>query len=214
MDEQLERFFQIFISSVEAIGEEYLYTLYYDIELIKGSEIKDRQKRFLLKSAERTICNELYFHLRTSIANYRQVHQDFLGPSILQAEVQKRQIPELLHQMRLRKLSHNFIPDFIMHTPGNAEVHAFVIEVKSNRFLHNKELEYDLNKIAEFIERYRYERGIFLAINLNMNDIQNLITTSRFSDETRRNSNRIFIVTRDRHRIECEFTTLNNLVNE
>ena len=206
-------FFDMLLESIKAVDGQYLNTLYDSVLMIENSHTNNSQKHFLIKSAERTICNELYYQLRSRIDTHREVFPDYLQNTILQAEVQKHQIMEILDQMELVPLSRNFIPDFIMHTPGNAELHAFVIEVKSNINLTSRQIQYDLNKIAEFINRYRYQRGVFLAFNNSLDDLSELMQRCNFTKEALHESPNISVITRESNSYECQFDTLNNILN-
>lgn len=73
-----------------------------------------------------------------------------------------------------------YIPDFIIHTPSVDFYHAYIIEVKClwNESINNiniKNVWDDLDKINQFISRFNYQRGIFLAINTNPNYLRDVL---------------------------------------
>jgi hypothetical protein len=89
----------------------------------------------------------------------------------LQSEVRKETLsPQILaHFVIAMNLNRKYMPDFLLHTPGDFSNQLLVMEVKTNPNLSFEDIEYDLKKLAEFLdpERYRYEKGIFLSVNID-----------------------------------------------
>ena len=125
-----------------------------------GHRASWRRKRIgdaIVQTGERMFCYEFYHQLRNLLDEHRQIFQNVH----LQGELQKVQIITLLERYELQALSGNFIPDILLHSPGTAEFHPYVIEAKADRFLSWEDIGDDLSKISEFMTRYHYQRGIF-----------------------------------------------------
>jgi hypothetical protein len=83
-----------------------------------------------------------------------------------------------------------------MHSPGNANSHPFVIEVKCENELSSRKLIFDLEKIDQFITRYNYQRGIFLAVNINNELVQTRIDEVQDRINRLEGRNRIKIISK------------------
>jgi hypothetical protein len=85
----------------------------------------------------------------------------------LQSELIKSQVDQFIEMIyKITKLSKEFMPDFLLHTPGDFSNQLIVMEVKSTPTLSNAEFFADLLKIQEFINNYHYQKGIFVAVNV------------------------------------------------
>ena len=179
METQFKRFFEIFLEALHRIQPHYFETVYKSMDAIDVALGPYRHERRAVSSisrnGERIFCYELYHHLRILIDIEREQNYGFLPGAFLQAEVYKLQVLDLIERFGLEQLSRNFIPDFLVHTPGNADLHAFVVEVKVNRRLSVHSLSEDLNKLQEFITRYKYKRGIFLSVLTEWDYLTDLI---------------------------------------
>lgn len=71
----------------------------------------------------------------------------------------------------MENLDKDYMPDFILHSPGNFSNQLVVMEVKSNPRIRHDAIFYDVMKIAEFIQRFRYEQGVFVSVNSNPDQI-------------------------------------------
>jgi len=96
MDE-LERFRQLFIESLQDVEQSYYETIYHNLAALRGALPKRmfRDDDFI-KFAERIFCYELYYQLRTKFDNEKLVNPEFLQGAKIQGEVTKIQIVELL----------------------------------------------------------------------------------------------------------------------
>jgi hypothetical protein len=125
---------------------------------------------YLDRYHERVFCYEFYFRMRSRMEqlNNPDGTNAYVSKHIyLQSEVRKDQINRLLEKfLRVTRLSRSFMPDFILHTPGDFSNQLFVMEVKATPVLSLQSIQYDLRKIQEFITSYRYHEGIFLAVNI------------------------------------------------
>ena len=176
----LDIFLGLFVDAVDHVGPEYMRTLYGDMDNVLHLMQNEAQRRAidrfviednLVKTGERIFCYELYHQLRLRMSPMA----DLFNRVYLQGELRKSQIMPLLDRMDLEPLSGNYIPDFLLHTPGSADDHPYVIEVKTDRFLSYPQVTADIKKIVEFLTLYHYQRGIFLSINTSNAFIANHI---------------------------------------
>lgn len=134
--------------------------------LQEGAELQEIIKEYLNRYDERVFCYELYHQVRSLMDEYMEKHPDLILPFHFQAELRKEQISELVKKhFEVEALDHTYIPDFLLHSPGNFEYQGLVIEVKSAPDLQFAPIQADLLKIQEFITRYKYQKGIFLVVN-------------------------------------------------
>ena len=164
----LDRFEELVIEALNNVPRLYYTTVYKNIESFKsafwgiqGHLNDDKFERY----GERVFCYEFYHQLRILIDNERLVKPEFLSGANLQGEVNKMQLIELAKSLVLDPLSNRFVPDFLMHSAGDSSTHAFVIEVKCVNDLSWHAMFSDLLKINQFIERYHYQRGLFITVN-------------------------------------------------
>jgi hypothetical protein len=179
MENEHEQFISIFKDAVDQVPDEYFSTVYYNMQNIKGL-LKNRgafRDSEFHRHCERIFCYELYHQLRILVDDLKQRQPNFLDGAFLQGELQKMQIIEFNQKLGLEDLSAEHIPDFLVHTPGSELRQVAIIEVKATPFLNFNSLFEDIHKIAEFIERYRYEFGLFLAVNINPDRVVDIIQT-------------------------------------
>ncbi|MRX41326.1 hypothetical protein GJU43_18720 [Flavobacterium sp. LC2016-23] len=198
MDE-LNIFENLIIIALSNVNQSYYQTTYNNIQNFRRA-LEYRNGRFFNNDferfGERVFCYEFYHQLRILIDNERINNPLFLDGALLQAEVEKMQIIELVERFGLRILRGRMSPDFLMHTPGNANFHPYVIEVKCEHELSSRKLLFDLEKIDQFITRYNYQRGIFLAINVNNELIQTRIDEIQERINELEGRNRIKIISK------------------
>ncbi len=215
-EERLNRFFVLFIDSVNNVAASYIRTVYGEMEMVAQMlnhyERRNLVGNDLIKTGERIFCYELYHQLR--------MRMDAENPNIfnnvfLQGELRKHQLEPLLDRFGLRRLSYNFIPDLLLHSPGNADEHPYVIEIKTTRFLAEPELADDIEKIAEFICNYDYQRGVFLGINLSIETLTTMIINSERIIQIPRIQeikNRITIAVRENENIQTQHQLLSEII--
>lgn len=181
MDE-LERFLQLFIESLQEVDQDYYQTVYRNLSALRGGvsgRALSRRGRFIdddfIRYSERIFCYELYHQLRRKFDDEKELNPNFLQDTKIQAEVKKMQVASLIQHFGLQALGREFIPDILVHTPGDAEYHPFVIEVKCMDNVSEAEVWYDIDKINHFITRYNYQRGIFLSVNSDFNYLRDII---------------------------------------
>lgn len=198
--EELNIFENLIIEALSNIDQSYYQTTYNNIQNFRHA-LEYRNGRFFNNDferfGERVFCYEFYHQLRILIDNERNKTPKFLDGTLLQAEVEKMQIIELVERFGLRTLRGRMSPDFLMHSPGNANAHPFVIEVKCENELSSRKLFFDLEKINQFIIRYNYQRGVFLAINVNNELIQTRINEVQDRINQLEGRNRIKIISKE-----------------
>lgn len=219
MEEQLNRFFELFIAAMQNIDEEYLHTTYNNLHFQNVPQLRNVmfEDGILYRFGERVYCYELYHQLRNLIDIERVENPGYLPGCYLQGELKKLQILELLDHFNLEHLGERFTPDLLMHTPGNMDLNAYVIEVKVSLGLTVNEASRDIRKILRFIHAFGYRKAIFLAINTSQEEFSNLLNNDASPDAvknviTEELASQIFIVTKRWHDEQIEYTTLNTLL--
>lgn len=165
---EIERFQELILIALANVDNSYYKTTYHNIENFKmafGHRLGIFKGNDFERYGERVFCYEFYHQLRKLVDTERVANVNFLNESKLQAEVQKMQIIELEESLGLNPMSSEFAPDFLMHSPGNANAHPCVIEVKCEHDISARKVLRDLLKLNEFIIKYNYQSGIFLSIN-------------------------------------------------
>lgn len=170
----------------DSLSGDYIAKLYYGLNYWKNTEdyinvvahdtrFKNEFTYYLERYHERVFCYELYHQLRSRMDGSKRAY----GNIFLQSEVRKEKLPhELLEFFRLTEnLAKNYMPDFLLHTPGDFTNQLVVMEVKVNPKILISDIAYDINKVAEFMNQknYRYERGIFLSVNVQAEYVFSLI---------------------------------------
>ena len=100
--------------------------------------------------------------------------------TILQAELRKSKVISEIEQLLGIEITDGvYYPDFLIHEPDTFD-NDLIIEVKANPKLSIEDMKKDILKIEQFIKKYHYKKGIFLAININDDDdkLEQLITNA------------------------------------
>ncbi|MGH1144280.1 hypothetical protein [Bacillus pseudomycoides] len=141
-----------------------------------GSQDQKREKLipYLSRHHERVFCYELYHQLR------KIMEQNNLNEKvILQAELRKPQVSSEIEQLfGIQSTDGVYYPDFLIHEPDTYDNQDLIIEVKANPRLTVEDMKKDILKIDQFINRYKYKKGIFLAININEDRRKQLLTNA------------------------------------
>ncbi|HVV55171.1 MAG TPA: hypothetical protein VHC47_07600 [Mucilaginibacter sp.] len=184
--DELDEFLALFCTAIQNVDGEYMRTIYHEMAYVVDIINNENQQQYMrrnvvgndiVRTGERIFCYELYHQLRLLMGPMR----DQFPHLYLQGELRKHQVPELLEAMNIGELDGNYMPDFLLHTPGSTDDHPYVIEVKTDRFLTYPQVTGDLKKVVQFMCEYNYQRGIFLTAN----------TSSDFVDNHFRNNNTI-----------------------
>jgi hypothetical protein len=172
----------IVIEALKNVNQNYYSTVYKNIEEFK-SVFLGRNGRMLEtdfeRFSERVFCYEFYHQLRILIDNEKSKNPSFLSGTLLQGEVRKMMIIELVEKFGLEGLSGEFIPDFLIHGHDNSDKQHCVIEVKCIKNLSQSAFIYDLKKINEFVTKYRYENGYFISVNTQSKLIEDLLNEGK-----------------------------------
>lgn len=169
-----------FLTKVRScLAPEAIHPLYYGLHYWESTnhyldnltETKELLLRpYLERYHERVFCYELYHKLRFLMDSENDNKRQNLYSAqniFLQSELIKSQVNQFIEMIyEITKLSKEFMPDFLLHTPGNFSNQLIVMEVKSTPTLSNNEIKADLLKIQEFINNYQYQKGIFIAVNV------------------------------------------------
>ncbi len=143
------------------IGRTSLREILWNSDPRKG-EIKDLLDRY----DERVFCYELYHQVRASMDELNRQQPGSTDPFKFQGELRKDIVGKVaLDYLKLKSLEGTFIPDFLLHSPGDGRYQGLIIEVKSARNISFNDLQGDLLKIERFIRYYKYQRGVSLVIN-------------------------------------------------
>lgn len=137
-------------------------------------------EKFLSRFGERYFCYELYHHIRVQMERFLETNpeDERVNRIVFQGELKKeniRNILALFPNIDVVPLEKEYIPDFLLHSPGNFDHQELVIEVKSNPLVSYNDVIDDLLKIQEFITRYNYRLGVFLTVNSNFNRINRIL---------------------------------------
>jgi hypothetical protein len=132
---------------------------------------------------ERAFCYELYHQLRCLLDQAQANVQDWDARLVLQGEVRK---PHLLaateEHFRVNNLDRNFMPDFLLHVPGDFDAQEVMMEVKTDPDLTYSGFQDDLAKLQQFIARYKYKTGVFLTVNTDPPSMLRILRQARCRD--------------------------------
>jgi hypothetical protein len=158
----------VILRALDRVSQDYYSTVYKNIEAFQeafrgrsGKYEKGNFERF----GERVFCYELYHQLRLEINEFKNDNSNLLRNAMLQAEVRKPMILDLLQMMNLHPYGNDIIPDFLLHSPGNSENHIFAIEVKCTDNFKQSAFEEDLKKLNHLITGFGYMYGYFISVN-------------------------------------------------
>ncbi|MEK4541350.1 hypothetical protein [Bacillus sp. FSL R5-0585] len=129
---------------------------------------------YLSMHHERVFCYELYHQLR-KIMEQNKLNEKV----ILQAELRKAQVGSEIEQLYgMQSTDGVYYPDFLIHEPQTFDNQDLIIEVKANPGLTVADMKKDILKIDQFINKYQYKKGIFLAINISEDRLNQLLTNT------------------------------------
>ena len=159
---------------MNSVPDDYYGKQYWTDEMLEtwgvGKEHPKREviEKYLSRYGERVFCYELYHQVRKRMDEYFDQNPPRRRTSkiCLQAELRKEQVRDVIEYFNIEQpLVKEYVPDFLLHSPGNFQHQKLIIEVKSVPELSFSAVKEDLSKIQEFIQRYRYRLGVFLAVN-------------------------------------------------
>ena len=171
-------------------------------------------RNHIIHFGERAFCYELYYHCRVLMEQHYQETQTY-GTVRLQAELKKSQIADIIEEKHdVRRLDRDYYPDFLLHGPGIGDFlqQKVVVEIKATPNLSRNNVLQDLCKLEQFIDRYNYEQGIFLAINVDMSRLREMIEAeNRVKDIS--HPEKIIILAKKCHQRELEECKLSDLTS-
>jgi len=160
-------FLRALVTAIPKISAEYFQCPTANRRAAEDYVVSPHRIEKAFRFGERLFCYELYHQLRISLA-------PLLNSSILtlHGELQKPLLEAMAgEQAGARRLDKKYIPDFILHGPGRFDNQEVMMEVKTNPNWKFAQIYYDLKKIDQFIDRYKYKMGVFLAVNVRWNDL-------------------------------------------
>lgn len=174
-------------------------------------------KKYLERYHERVFCYEFYHKLRVLMDEELDENQSqiYLTRNILlQSELIKKQVDQFVEMVyKITRLSKEFMPDFLLHTPGDFSNQLVVMEVKSTPTLTIGDLSSDILKIQEFINNYHYEKGIFVGINVSDELRKRLfLKLNKLVPDNFNTPENILIFIKDKPHSQLQEYSLNNLI--
>jgi len=159
----IKLFLDLFYKVLDKVEE-----LYYGID--------QRNNSILARYDERVFCYELYHQIRSLMDKYVAKNPGPTSSIRFQGELRKKRIGANAAKLfDVTALDNKYVPDFLLHSPGDFDYQSLIIEVKSARNITFGPIKKDLMKIQEFITRYRYQMGIFLIVNNSADRIRRLL---------------------------------------
>jgi hypothetical protein len=150
--------------------------LNYHENKIKSQDDRKELIPYLSRHQERVFCYELYHQFRKIM---EQKQNELTEEWILQGEPRKGPIgSEIEEYCEVQSIDKIYYPDFLVHEP-NTMNNGLIIEVKANPSLTIKDMKKDILKIDQFINKYEYQKGVFLAINITKDRLKELLNDSR-----------------------------------
>lgn len=152
------------------------------------SQIREELIPYLSMHHERVFCYELYHQLR-KIMEQNKLNEKV----ILQAELRKAQVGSEIEQLfKVQSTDGVYYPDFLIHEPQTFDNQDLIIEVKANPKLTVEDMKRDILKIDHFINRYEYKKGIFLAINIKEDRLNQLLTNTQLLEDLQEQTTRSY----------------------
>lgn len=148
---------------------------------LNSVEANETTRTTAFKHWERVFCYELYHKIRKAVDKKigRGENPEYWSRVTLTGELQKDFLKDMtLSSLNLEQLDKRFILDFLIHEIATSDYQELVIEVKTKPNLKFYDIKDDLEKLKQFIEKYNYKLGMFIAANNTFDDIQQTILDS------------------------------------
>lgn len=150
--------------------------LNYHENKIKSQDDRRELIPYLSRHQERVFCYELYHQFRKIM---EQKQNELNEEWILQGEPRKGPVgSEIEEYCQVKSIDKVYYPDFLVHEPY-AMNNGLIIEVKANPSITIEDMKKDILKIDQFISRYEYQKGVFLAINITKDRLKELLKDPR-----------------------------------
>lgn len=154
--------------SMTEIDEIYHGMSYDGEDKLADVDADEATREAAFRHWERVFCYELYHKVKSKIEQEitKEHNVEYWKNIIFTAELQKQKLSEMtLSHLDLEQLEHRYIPDFLFHSIDNSDNQELIVEVKTKKNLDYQSIKKDLEKIHQFLVRYRYKRGLFIADN-------------------------------------------------
>ncbi|HYT43953.1 MAG TPA: hypothetical protein VEP90_16555 [Methylomirabilota bacterium] len=218
---EITAFLDMFRKALSQVDETYYGIDWWNQSQLNYPELYQDDPRqqaiqtYLARYGERVFCYEFYHQLRSLMKDF-SIENPGLDSSVrLEAELRKRELDADLEELfDVKALDKEYIPDFLLHSPGDFDKQWLVIEVKSNPKTAFGDIRDDLSKIQKFISSYKYEKGIFLIVNNPISRIRGLLSDSSNQEWIRnnlRNSPGILFISKENRGSEIFECCLNNI---
>lgn len=178
-------YIKIFTQALNKVNNVYYGNKDWVDSMLNGNNVFEKDPRreklipLLSKHHERVFCYELYHQARKIMETKQLTNQVFL-----QAELRKNQVTSEIEELfEIKNINGPYYPDFLIHNPLSFDDQYLIIEVKANPELNINDMVRDIKKIDEFINKYNYQKGIFLAINLSEKRLKTLLNNNEFLKE-------------------------------
>ena len=166
---------QTTITALNKITKDYFGIDYWGSGRLNSVNANPDTRELAFRHWERVFCYELYHQIRKIIDKKIGTgdNAQFWNKVKLQGELQKMQLDEMtLAGLNLIQLEKKYIPDLIIHKIDTSEEQELVIEVKTKAGISFREYFSDLQKLNEFIEKYRFKNGLFIIANNDSHSIE------------------------------------------
>ncbi|KML32336.1 hypothetical protein [Rossellomorea marisflavi] len=177
---EISKYIEFLRKAINNVKDIYFGNQEWIDSMLNAHNIESHDKRrkalipYLSMHHERVFCYELYHQLR-KIMEHNKLKENV----ILQAELRKAQVGSEVEQLfELKSIDGVYYPDFLIHEPHTNDNQDLIIEVKANPRLTVKDMKKDILKIDQFINRYEYKKGIFLAINIKEDKLNQLLSNA------------------------------------
>jgi hypothetical protein len=123
-----------FCEALNNVDEKYYRTTYLNIKNIKDALIGRGgwEKENFIRYGERVFCYEFYHQMRIQMDSLAKKGNSLFKDVLLQGEVSKLDLMELVQLFGLEQLGGDYEPDFLLHSPGDAGRHLCVVEVNAS----------------------------------------------------------------------------------
>ncbi len=185
---EISVFLDLFRKCLENVDESYYDSHAFNEgelnEILEPSQIHDTEKKYLEKFiafyGERVFCYELYHQVRTLMENHLKIEPILFKDVMLQSELKKQLIDDTIkiYRSNTTPLDAEYFPDFLLHSPSTFNFQLIIIEVKCNPRLSFSGMQDDLLKIQQFINSYKYKKGVFLTVNTDPDKMAQIFATS------------------------------------
>ncbi|MBO9204851.1 MULTISPECIES: hypothetical protein [Niastella] len=205
------------INALDKIQQPYFGIDWWGQGRLNSVNANEQTHKAAFRHWERVFTYELYYKIRKMIDEKigKGENADYWNKVMLQGELQKKELEEMsLSELDLEQLEKEYIPDFIFHQIETSLYQELIIEVKTKPNMTFSNFKDDLFKINQFIKRYKFKEGMFIAANNEFKHIEEQIKANNayinIDTETKQN---IYIVTRKDEKDTSKYKTLKEITS-